>query len=65
MYAGKEFIGRIINGMLEIDGIEGSYKSFSAASQAVTQTSRNGWLDWQIQTGDGWLLADEWRKEDS
>ncbi len=63
-YAGNEYTGKISNDMLVIDGFEGRFKSFSAASHAVTQTSRNGWLDWHLQNDSGsWQLSDEWRKQ--
>lgn len=61
-YAGKEFLGQVENGALVVDGIEGRHNSFSAASVAVTGTSRNGWNDWYLLFGnDGWVLANEWR----
>lgn len=60
MLDGPELLG----GLLTVEGFSGAFKSFSAASQAVTSTSRNGWLDWHLKTGAGeWLLADDWRKE--
>lgn len=63
-YANKEYRGTIIGGLLAVEGFGAGFKSFSAASNAVTKTSRNGWLDWQIVNADGaWVLADEWRKQ--
>ena len=61
-YFGKSYAARIEGGALVIDGIEGRFNSFSAASRAVTETNRNGWNDWHIQEKGGWTLADDWRK---
>jgi len=61
-YKGKEYTGEISNGMLKVDGFDNPVKSFSAASKMITDTSRNGWLDWHICYGsDNWSLADDWR----
>lgn len=63
-FAGSEYAGKISDGLLSVDGFDEPFKSFSAASHAVTKTSRNGWLDWHLKTETGtWLLADDWRKE--
>ena len=63
-YAGNEFVGKINDGLLAVEGFAEGFKSFSAASQAVTKTSRNGWLDWHLKSEEGtWLLADDWRKQ--
>ncbi len=63
-YGGQEYAGTITNGLLVIDGFGEGFKSFSAASHAVTQTSRNGWLDWHIKNADGsWILANDWRSQ--
>lgn len=63
-YASNEYTATIVDGAIVITGIEGRYGSFSAASKAVSGTSRNGWNDWYIQEqGRGWTLADDWRKE--
>lgn len=62
-YFGKSYAGRVEGGALVIDGFEGRYSSFSAASRAVTDTNRNGWNDWQILESGIWVLADEWRKQ--
>ncbi len=62
VYLGKTFTGRIEGGSLLIDGIDGGYNSFSAASRAVTDTSRNGWNDWHILEDGSWTSVDEWRK---
>lgn len=62
-YAGKSFDGSIRSGTLVVNGYASGFSSFSAASKAVTQTSRNGWMDWYIRVASGdWVLADDWRK---
>lgn len=62
-YGGKVFQARIENGEIAVDGYSERYRSFSAASRAVTRTSRNGWNDWYLNLGDGPpILADDWRK---
>jgi hypothetical protein len=61
-YLDRDYSGRIENGFITLDGIEGKFKSFSAASWAVTATSRNGWFDWYLFENGGWTLADVWRK---
>lgn len=61
-YFGKSYTGQVEHGALVIDGIDGRYNSFSAASRAVTNTNRNGWNDWHILDDGAWTLADEWRK---
>ncbi len=64
-YAGKSYSGRIESGAILVEGLEGAFSSFSAASRAVTKTNRNGWNDWYL-LGDGeWTLADDWRKRAS
>lgn len=63
-YAGTEYAATVVQGAIVISGIDGRHGSFSAASKAVTGTSRNGWNDWYIfQQERGWTLANEWRKE--
>jgi hypothetical protein len=63
-YAGSEYSATIVNHDIVISGIEGRHRSFSAASKAVSGTSRNGWKDWYVQEqGRGWVLADDWRRE--
>jgi len=62
VYGGKTYAGRIEDRCLRIEGFDGSYSSFSAASRAVTKTSRNGWNDWHLLDNGSWTLADEWRK---
>lgn len=61
-YYGKTYLGKMIEGTLSIDGVEGAFTSFSAASVAVTNTSRNGWNDWYLLDQGNWTLADDWRK---
>ena len=62
-YTGKEYLGEITDAALIVKGFDGKYRSFSAASKAVTGTSRNGWNDWQLDSvGGAWIVADEWRK---
>lgn len=63
-YAGTTYSGIIKNDCLIVDEIPGTFSSFSAASKAVTQTSRNGWNDWYISDGvGGWVLAHDWRRQ--
>ncbi len=61
-YYGKTYLGKMIEGSLLIDGIDGAFTSFSAASFAVTNTNRNGWNDWYLLDQGHWTLADDWRK---
>lgn len=62
-YLGKEYQGIIVGGGLVIDGIPGRHTSFTAASRAVSGTSRNGWHDWYLELSGGrWVLANDWRK---
>ena len=63
VYDGKTYVGLVKNRKIEVENIEGSYMSFSGASVAVTQTSRNGWIDWELEGRDGWILADLWRSK--
>jgi hypothetical protein len=64
-YANIEYLGTIADGRMEVDGITGTFGSFSAASVKVTNTSRNGWMDWEVclPGSDNWILADVWRKD--
>lgn len=63
-YASKEYRGTIADGRIEIDEMPGFFGSFSAASAAVSQTARNGWMDWEILLPgeNDWLPANMWRK---
>ena len=57
-------VGRIEGEMLLVNNFPGVFGSFSAASRAITQTSRNGWIDWHIVDQQGqFILADDWRKQ--
>ncbi len=62
-YRNKTYEGNIKNDVLNISGY-GNFKSFSGASVKITNTSRNGWRDWEIRLpGDTkWILADVWRR---
>ena len=62
-YASKEYRGTVADGRIEIDGMPGTYGSFSAASRAVSNTSRNGWLDWELLLPGSadWRSASTWR----
>jgi hypothetical protein len=63
-YAGSEYTATVVDRAIVILGIEGKHGSFSAASKAVSGTSRNGWNDWYVkEQGRGWVLANDWRKE--
>lgn len=63
-YKYQRFEGKISNGRLVIAG-KGSFTTFSAASDALTRTSRNGWKDWELQLPgtSRWFFADDWRKD--
>ena len=62
-YANKEFEGIVEGRTLRVNGFDEPFKSFSAASRAITQTQRNGWYDWLIADTEGrWTLADDWRR---
>ncbi|UXN07948.1 DUF262 domain-containing protein [Bartonella sp. HY761] len=61
-YSGSTYQGVIRDGELVVAGFLGSFKSFSTASKAVTNTSRNGWFDWYLKdANDNWIIADDWR----
>lgn len=64
-YGGRNFQAIVRGGALRVEGDGGLYYSFSAASKGVTGTSRNGWMDWQIQAPSGeWRIADDWRRRE-
>lgn len=62
VYKNDEFNGVIKNGKLIVNGY-GEFTSFSSASTKITQTSRNGWRDWELSlpSHNDWILADDWR----
>ena len=62
-YAGNTFVGLVKSRKIEVEGIDGAHSSFSGASWAVTETSRNGWNDWELRGREGWVLADHWRSQ--
>lgn len=64
IYKGQKFDGIIDNQLLKVEGY-GSFSSFSSASGAITDTSRNGWRDWELKLPgtEVWILADQWRKK--
>lgn len=62
-YFGKIYTGKVVGRELYVDGVEGKFSSLSAASDAITKTSRNGWNDWYLlDEQGGWILANEWRQ---
>ena len=65
-YGGRTYGGRIVGSGLVIDGFDDAFSSFSAASRGITQTSRNGWVDWHLRDARGdWILADNWRRAEA
>lgn len=65
-YKGNDYSGQIKNGQLMVNDY-GIFSSFSAASYEISNTSRNGWRDWELRVpgSNRWLLADIWRKRES
>lgn len=62
-YYDKTYEGKVVDGILYVEGISGGFKSLSAASVAITNTSRNGWNDWYfLDTKGGWILANQMRQ---
>lgn len=65
-YGAQLHLGEIRERKLVLSGSnEGTIcTSFSAASEQITGTSRNGWRDWQLNLPgeEVWILADDWRK---
>jgi len=59
---GEYVYGRIENGELILS--IGNYSAFSTAAKALTGTSLNGWLYWEIKLPDEdqWILANSWRR---
>ena len=64
-YRGRLHKGRVAKQHIILTDVPGRHSTFSQASYAVTNTSRNGWRDWEIQlpTGGVWLSADQWRTQ--
>jgi len=62
-YKESTYSGTIEGGRLLVEGI-GSFSSFSGASNEISNTSRNGWRDWEIKLpgSNQWQLSDTWRK---
>ena len=65
-YKGNEYSGQIRKGQFQVQDYS-PFSSFSAASVAISNTSRNGWRDWEIKIpgSNQWILADSWRKRRS
>ena len=63
VYKGQTYRAQIQNNQMAVDDY-GIFSSFSAASVKITQTSRNGWKDWELWIPElkRWILADVWRK---
>lgn len=62
-YLDRTYFGEINDNKIVLAKGQGTFKSFSRASKAVTHTSRNGWRDWYIQLPgeEKYILADNWR----
>ena len=62
-YKSYQYSGVIKSGRLLVENL-GLFKSFSAASVEISQTSRNGWRDWEIKLpgANDWEPSDSWRK---
>lgn len=60
-YSGRIYVGEVRNRSLHVVGMEGSFPSFSAASKAISNTSRNGWHDWYLGINGTWIIASQWR----
>ena len=63
-YKDKLYSGDIRGEKLNING--NRYNSFSETSREITNTSRNGWRDWELLLPDeeDWILDDEWRNRE-
>jgi hypothetical protein len=57
-YSSQTYYGRIENNQLVVDNY-GSFPALSRASSLITDTSRNGWRDWEFQlpSSNEWVLA--------
>ena len=65
-YRDEMYTGVIGNGVIRLTGShDGTYKTFSAASRAITGTNRNGWRDWSVRLPgeEDWVIADHWRTQ--
>lgn len=65
-HKGQTFHGFVDGHAIQLtEPTDGSYTTFSAASKAVTGTSRNGWRDWQVRlsSNDSWKFANKWREQ--
>lgn len=63
-FKGDTYVGAIEGGAVRLrDAHNGNYRTFSAASYAITRTSRNGWRDWEVMlpSQDSWITAAQWR----
>ena len=62
-YKSTLYTGVIREGELLVEHF-GRFGTFSAASDEISKTSRNGWRDWELKLpgSQHWLLADAWRK---
>lgn len=62
IYKGNEYNGQIKNGQFIVNNY-GTFSTFSSASGKISNTSRNGWRDWELKVpmANQWLLADIWR----
>lgn len=62
-YKDSIFWGEIKSGEL-VTQDHGKFSSLSSASAQITQTSRNGWRDWEFQLpgSNDWVLAQRWRE---
>ncbi|WP_157238027.1 hypothetical protein [Desulfobacter curvatus] len=63
VYKGQTYRAQIQNNQMAVDNY-GVFSSFSAASVKISQTSRNGWKDWELWNPESkrWIVADIWRK---
>ena len=67
-YRDEIYSGIIGGGVIRLTGShDGTYKTFSAASRAITGTSRNGWRDWSVRLPgkEDWVIAGHWRTQAS
>ncbi len=64
VYKGREYLGQITKGKIYLNHVQEEFKSLTAASNIITNTSSNGWRDWQIflPEKDMWVIAGDWRQ---